>query len=195
MLKSHYQGGIYEAGVDEVGRGCIAGPVVAAAVVLPSDFYCEAIKDSKKLSASQRKFLAQYISKHAISYGIGEASVEEIEKLNILQASFLAMHRAIAHLTPQPELLLIDGNYFKPYQSCPHVCIIKGDSQYLSIAAASILAKEHRDNLMKQYALFYPGYEWERNVGYPTKSHRKAIATLGITPLHRKSFQLLPLTE
>ncbi|WP_215222884.1 ribonuclease HII [Echinicola shivajiensis] len=181
-----------EAGCDEVGRGCLCGPVVAAAVILPNDFANELINDSKKLSKGNREGLIQEIKDKSIAWAVAESSVEEIDQINILNASFLAMSRAIEDLNTAPEHLLIDGNRFKSKLDIPYDCIIKGDGKYASIAAASILAKVHRDNLMAEYAKEYPGYGWEKNAGYPTKQHRQGILELGSTPIHRKSFKLLP---
>ena len=189
MLKSYYAEKLIEAGCDEVGRGCLAGPVVAAAVILPKDYFHPLLNDSKQLSSSQRLWLSAIIQEEAVDWAIGEASPEEIDAHNILQASYLAMHRAIALLKQPPELLLIDGNRFKPYQSIPHTCIVRGDAQFSTIAAASILAKTHRDAYMRTLATQYPGYHWEKNVGYPTPAHRRAIQQLGITPHHRKTFR------
>ncbi len=191
MLQPTFGSGLIEAGVDEAGRGCLAGPVVAAAVIFPEGYTHPALNDSKKLSATKREAFAEIIKKDALSYGIGMASVEEIDRINILQAAFLAMHRAIAELTPLPELLLIDGNRFRQYQQIPHKCVIKGDATYLTIAAASILAKTHRDAYMAQLAEEFPTYGWERNAGYPTRAHRAAIEKYGATLHHRRSFQLL----
>lgn len=190
MLKSSFSGKYIEAGVDEVGRGCLAGPVVAAAVVLPLDYSHELLKDSKKLTKKQRASLETEIKKEAVSWAIAEASQQEIDQLNILQASILAMHRAIDTLQKLPELLLIDGNRFKPHRFIPYHCIIKGDNKFLSIAAASVLAKNYRDGLMTKLDKTYPVYDWKNNVGYPTKKHREAIQQYGITELHRKSFKL-----
>lgn len=192
MLKSSYGSGKVEAGCDEAGRGPLAGPVVAAAVILPNDFTNSILNDSKKLSHHQLLELEMLIKKEAISYAVAEVSPEEIDEINILKASFLAMHRSIAALQQRPELLLIDGNRFNPYEDMPHECVVKGDATYMSIAAASVLAKTHRDRLMHAAAKKYPQYGWQTNVGYPTKAHRQAIRDYGITPLHRKSFRLLP---
>ena len=180
-----------EAGVDEAGRGCLAGPVVAAAVILPKAIPTEWIhrlNDSKKLTATMREALRQHIEQSALSYAIAMAEPEEIDRLNILNASFLAMHRAIEQLTPQPGLLLIDGNRFKPYDTIGHCCIIKGDGLYYSIAAASVLAKAWRDAYMLRAHEQYPHYHWDQNKGYPTPQHKYAIARHGLSPLHRKSF-------
>ncbi|GAA4835139.1 ribonuclease HII [Algivirga pacifica] len=192
MLASTFGSGKIEAGLDEAGRGCLAGPVVAAAVILPVDFEHPLLNDSKKISAKKRELLKDIIKEHALAYAIAEVSPEEIDKINILNASFLAMHRCVEQLSVQPELLLIDGNRFNPYPSIPHECIIKGDGKYASIAAASILAKTYRDELMLKFGEEYPGYGWEKNAGYPTKQHRAAIKELGTTPHHRSSFKLLP---
>lgn len=191
-LLPYLYAGVVEAGLDEAGRGCLAGPVVAATAILPPDFTHEILDDSKKLSASKRALLFDEIKEVAIDYAIGCVSPQEIDRINILQASFLAMHRALDAMETQPEHLLIDGNRFRPYRQIPASCIIKGDGKYYSIAAASILAKVHRDRLMADYALQYPQYGWDKNAGYPTKKHREAIAQYGATPIHRHSFQLLP---
>ena len=192
MLLAFHNETLIEAGCAEAGRGCLAGPVVAAAVILPKDYHHDVLNDSKQLSEKQRMELREEVLKSAIAYGIGIASPEEIDNINILNASYLAMHRAVDQLKQTPELLLIDGNRFKPKQDIPYECIIKGDGKYYSIAAASILAKTHRDELMKSLCEDHPGYGWETNVGYPTRAHRAAIKEQGITPYHRKSFQLLP---
>lgn len=192
MLKSSFSSDKIEAGLDEVGRGCLAGPVVAAAVILPKDFTNDLMNDSKKLSVKNRESLVEVIKEHAISWAVAEVSHEKIDEINILNASFLAMHIALEQLKKQPELLLVDGNRFKPYQSIPYECIVKGDGKFLSIAAASILAKSYRDDLMAELAVEYPGYDWEKNVGYPTKKHREGIKNIGVSPYHRKSFKLLP---
>ncbi len=181
-----------EAGCDEVGRGCLCGPVVAAAVILPTDYANDLINDSKKLSKNNRKNLVEEIKAQSVAWAIAEATVEEIDQINILNASFLAMSRSVQALEVCPDHLLIDGNRFKTDLDVPYDCIVKGDGKYASIAAASILAKVHRDKLMAKLALEYPGYGWENNAGYPTKQHRKGITEKGPTPLHRKSFKLLP---
>ena len=181
-----------EAGLDEAGRGCLAGPVVAAAVILPKQFNNNILNDSKVLSEKKRELLRPIIEKEAISWTVGIVSPKEIDKINILNASFLAMHRAIEKLNTKPELLIIDGNRFNPYPNTHHECIIKGDGKYLSIAAASVLAKTYRDDIMKELDKKHPNYFWKNNKGYPTKQHRKAIAEFGSTKHHRKSFQLLP---
>lgn len=191
-LLSYHDEKLIEAGCDEAGRGCLAGPVVAAAVIVPKDFTHEVLNDSKKLTAKKREALVDEIKSSAIAWGIGLVDNLEIDEINILNASFLAMHRAIDRLEVKPESLLIDGNRFNPYEGLPHHTMVKGDGRYLSIAAASVLAKTHRDQLMRDYAQEYPGYGWEGNAGYPTKAHREAIKALGVTPLHRQSFRLLP---
>ena len=192
MLKNNYSDYEHEAGVDEVGRGCLAGPVVAAAVILPPNFENELLNDSKKLSEKKRLALDEIIKSEAISWAIGEVDNHEIDEINILNASFEAMHRALDKLTVRPEFILVDGNRFTKYQNIGFECIIKGDGKYLSIAAASVLAKNYRDNMMKELAEKHPFYGWETNMGYGTKKHRAGIIENGITVLHRKSFQLLP---
>tara|TARA_B100001540_G_scaffold130125_1_gene115957 strand:+ start:3642 stop:4217 length:576 start_codon:yes stop_codon:yes gene_type:complete len=189
MLKAYLTNKI-EAGCDEAGRGCLAGPVVASAVILPKNFTNNILNDSKKLSKKKILLLSNIIKENALSFSIGIATVKEIDKINILNASILAMHRAINTLTIKAELLLIDGNHFKKH-SIPHQCIIKGDSKLMSIAAASILAKNYRDELMKKLNIEHPEYNWLNNKGYPTNEHRKNIQNFGITKHHRKSFQLL----
>lgn len=192
-MRSRFQKGQHlEAGCDEAGRGCLAGPVAAAAVILPDDFFHEDLNDSKQMSRKKRELLRQEIEKESIAWAVGFADNTEIDNLNILNASYLAMHRAIEKLKPQPNLLLIDGNRFNPFPGIEHHCIIKGDAKYASIAAASVLAKEYRDEKMRELALIHPEYIWERNVGYPTVEHRNAIRESGVTPFHRKTFQLLP---
>lgn len=181
-----------EAGCDEAGRGCLAGPVVAAAVVLTKDFSHPFLNDSKKLSPQQRKELDPFIKQHSKEWAIGVVHAKEIDNINILNASFLAMHKAIDKISCKLDLLLIDGNRFKTYKNIQHHCIVKGDGKYLSIAAASVLAKNYRDNLMIEWDKKHPAYDWKNNKGYPTKKHRMAISEHGITPFHRKSFQLLP---
>ena len=192
MLAKDFGSGKIEAGCDEAGRGPLAGPVVAAAVILPKDYGHPLLNDSKKLNQKNLDLLEIEIKEKAKAWKVIEVSPLEIDEINILNASFLAMHRAIDALDTIPELLLIDGNRFPPYKEIEHECIIKGDGKFMSIAAASILAKTHRDRVMRQAAQQYPGYGWETNFGYPTKKHREAIQELGITPLHRKSFRLLP---
>ncbi|WP_035464201.1 ribonuclease HII [Algoriphagus vanfongensis] len=181
-----------EAGCDEVGRGCLAGPVVAASVILPNDYANPWINDSKKLKKSQREELVEEIKEASLAWAIGEASVAEIDQINILNASFLAMKRAVLLLKIQPEHLLIDGNRWKSDLTLPHTCVIKGDGKFASIAAASILAKVYRDKLMEDLALDFPHYGWETNAGYPTKIHRAGLESFGKTSWHRSSFQLLP---
>lgn len=181
-----------EAGCDEAGRGCLAGAVFAAAVILPPDFKSDELNDSKQLSEKKRYALRPLIEQEALAWAVGIVTPEEIDRINILKASFLAMHRAIAQLKVQPEHLLIDGNRFTPYPGIPHTTVVKGDGKYLNIAAASILAKTYRDDYMTELAAAYPGYHWEENKGYPTKAHREAIRRQGITPYHRKTFTLLP---
>lgn len=191
-LRSSFTKHLIEAGCDEAGRGCLAGPVVAAAVILPKKYRHKSLNDSKQLSREERFRIREDIIRDAEAWAVAEVSHEEIDVINILNASFRAMHLAVDQLVLQPELLLIDGNRFKPYRDVPFECIIKGDAKYFSIAAASVLAKTYRDELMQKLALHYPGYGWETNVGYPTATHRDAIKLMGITPFHRKSFQLLP---
>ena len=192
MLLSSFTPELIEAGCDEVGRGCLAGPVVAAAVILPKNYSHELLNDSKQLSKEERNSLQEEIKRVALAWAVAEISAGEIDKVNILNASFLAMHKALDQLTLRPELLLIDGNRFKPYQEIRFECIVKGDATYLSIAAASVLAKTYRDDLMERLGEIFPGYGWRTNVGYPTVEHRNGIRNLGITPYHRKSFELLP---
>ena len=191
MLKSHYYESLIEAGCDEAGRGCLAGSVYAAAVILPSDYQNELLNDSKKLTAKKRYALREEIERDAIAWAVGIVTPEEIDKINILNASFLAMHRALDQLQVRPEAVVVDGNRFKPYQDLPSTTIVKGDGKYLSIAAASILAKTYRDDYMLSLAEEYPQYDWQSNMGYPTKKHRQAILEHGITPYHRKSYNLL----
>lgn len=192
MLKSCFTKDLIEAGCDEAGRGCLAGPVVAAAVILPKDFTHPLLNDSKQLTKPERLELREVVQKEAIAYAVAEVCNREIEKINILNASFLAMNKAVARLTTKPQLLLIDGNRFKPVHNIPYECVIKGDSLYFSIAAASILAKTYRDELMEKLAVKYPYYSWETNVGYPTPAHRDGIIKHGVSPYHRMTFQLLP---
>jgi ribonuclease HII len=192
MLKSSFTKDKIEAGCDEVGRGCLAGPVVAAAVILPKKFKHKLLTDSKQLKKAHREELQQEIKQAALSWAIAEVSHVEIDQINILNASFKAMHLALDQLKVMPEFLLIDGNRFKPYSNIDYKCIVKGDGKYLSIAAASVLAKTYRDELMAKLSVEFPGYGWTTNVGYPTEEHRQGIRQLGITPYHRKSFQLLP---
>jgi ribonuclease HII len=192
MLKSYFNKKLIEAGCDEAGRGCLAGPVYAAAVILPKDYKNKILNDSKQISEKKRELLRVEIEKESIAYSVGIVDHKEIDKINILNASFLAMHRAVAQLKKTPELLLIDGNRFNPYPNIPHECIIKGDAKFLSIAAASILAKTYRDDFMLKAHQINPEYAWNKNKGYPTKAHREAIRKSGTTDIHRLSFRLLP---
>lgn len=191
MLKPFYNIGVVEAGLDEAGRGCLAGPVFAAAVILPPNFRNGLLNDSKQLSEKQRYALRPIIEQSAVAWAVGVADNKEIDSINILNASILAMHRAVDALKVRPEFLLVDGNRFKPYPGIPHKTIIKGDATMMSIAAASILAKTYRDDFMNGIALEYPQYDWLSNKGYPTAKHRAAIASFGATPYHRMSFTLL----
>ena len=191
MLQLFLEEGRLEAGCDEAGRGCLAGPVVAAAVILPPDFRNELLNDSKKLTEKQRYQLRPVIEQQAIAFGVGMVSHAEIDEINILNASFLAMHRAIDQLCQTPEHLLIDGNRFKPYSGIAHTCVVKGDGKLLPIAAASVLAKTYRDDLMNELHGQYPDYAWDKNKGYPTKAHREAIRKAGVSPFHRMTFRLL----
>lgn len=191
MLKSHYYDNLVEAGCDEAGRGCLAGSVYAAAVILPPDYENDLLNDSKKLTAKKRYALREVIQRDALAWAVGIVTPEEIDKINILNASFLAMHRALDQLCLRPEAVIVDGNRFKPYQHLPFSTIVKGDGKYLSIAAASVLAKTYRDDYMLSLAKEYPQYDWQSNMGYPTKKHRQAIRDHGITPYHRKSYNLL----
>ncbi len=200
MLASHYYEGIIEAGCDEAGRGCLAGSVFAAAVILPEDYHNELLNDSKQLTEKKRYQLREIIEHDAIAWAVGVVTPDEIDKINILNASILAMHRALDQLKVRPEAIIVDGNRFKPYFTTqgdspsvqlPHTTIVKGDGKYLSIAAASILAKTYRDDYMNRLAEEYPQYDWISNKGYPTKKHREAIRQYGITPYHRKTFNML----
>ena len=191
MLASHYYEGKVEAGCDEAGRGCLAGSVYAAAVILPENYQNELLNDSKQLTEKKRYQLREIIERDAVAWAVGIVTPEEIDKINILNASILAMHRALDQLKVRPEAIIVDGNRFKKYQDLPHTTIVKGDGKYLSIAAASILAKTYRDDYMNQLAKEYPQYDWLSNKGYPTKKHRDAIRQYGITPYHRKSYNLL----
>ncbi len=191
MLKSHYYDHLTEAGCDEAGRGCLAGSVYAAAVILPPDYTNDDLNDSKKLTEKKRYLLRTQIQHDALAWAVGVVTPEEIDKINILNASILAMHRALDQLSVRPEAVIIDGNRFKPYQDLPYTTIVKGDAKYLSIAAASILAKTYRDDYMNELAQQYPQYGWQENKGYPTRQHREAIRQWGATPLHRKSYNLL----
>ena len=191
MLKNNYYIGKIEAGCDEAGRGCLAGSVYAAAVILPDDYQNDLLNDSKQLTEKRRYQLREIIERDAVAWAVGIVTPEEIDKINILNASILAMHRALDQLKVRPEAIIVDGNRFKPYNNIPHTTIVKGDGKYLSIAAASILAKTYRDDYMNQLAEEYPQYDWLSNKGYPTKKHRDAIRQYGITPYHRKSYNLL----
>ncbi len=199
MLESHYYQGKVEAGCDEAGRGCLAGSVYAAAVILPEDYQNEELNDSKQLTDKRRKELRKIIERDAVAWAVGVVTPDEIDRINILNASILAMHRALDQLKVRPEAIIVDGNRFKPYHTVvngsavdiPYTTIVKGDGKYLSIAAASILAKTYRDDYMDQLALEYPQYDWKQNKGYPTKKHREAIWKYGITPFHRKTFNIL----
>ncbi|WP_077923671.1 ribonuclease HII [Spirosoma sp. 209] len=191
MLRSYYNADAVEAGLDEVGRGCLAGPVVAAAVILPRHYTHPVLNDSKQLSRAQRETLRLDIERDALAWAVAEVSPADIDQINILKASFLAMHRAVDALTVRPDHLIVDGNRFVPYPMIPHTCIIKGDAHYLSIAAASVLAKVYRDTLMEKLGAAFPAYGWAQNVGYPTPIHRAALREFGPTPHHRMSFRLL----
>lgn len=195
MLKNYYEQGRVEAGCDEAGRGCLAGSVYAAAVILPPDYRNERLNDSKKLTARQRYALRQDIERDAVAWAVGVVTPQEIDQINILNASILAMHRALDQLQVRPEAIIVDGNRFKPYRDLPHTTIVKGDGKYLSIAAASILAKTYRDGEMVRLAQEYPDYDWQHNMGYPTRKHREAIRQHGITPYHRRTFNLLGSEE
>jgi len=191
MLLPYFRNNVAEAGCDEAGRGCLAGAVFAAAVILPIDFTCEMLNDSKQLTEKQRYNLRPIIENSALAWAIGIVSPQEIDKINILNASFLAMHRALDDLKIRPEHLIIDGNRFKKYNNIPHQCVVKGDGKYLSIAAASVLAKTYRDDYMQHLHKEFPNYDWQQNKGYPTQKHRECIQKFGITPYHRKTFRLL----
>lgn len=195
MLENHYYEGLVEAGCDEAGRGCLAGSVFAAAVILPPDYENELLNDSKKLTDRKRKQLREIIEHDAVDWAVDIVEPGEIDEINILNASILAMHRALDQLKVRPEAVIVDGNRFKPYRDLPYTTIVKGDGKYLSIAAASILAKTYRDDYMDRLAEDYPQYDWKSNKGYPTKKHRQAIRECGITPFHRRSFTLLPPEE
>ncbi|WP_343523036.1 ribonuclease HII [Pedobacter sp.] len=190
MLLNCYQEELLEAGCDEAGRGCLAGPVFAAAVILPKGFVLEGLNDSKQLSHDQRALLRPIIERQALAWAVASCDHEEIDRINILNASFLAMHRAIEKLHTQPQYLVIDGNRFKAYPQIPHSCIVKGDGKYLNIAAASILAKTHRDEYMTNLHADYPHYNWMQNKGYPTTAHRKAVIEIGLSPFHRRTFNV-----
>ena len=192
MLQNNYSGKILEAGTDEAGRGCLSGPVVAAAVILPVNFEHPFLNDSKQLSEKQRKELKPFIEENAVAFGVCFVDEKEVDKINVLQASITGMQRAISELNPQPEFIIVDGNKFKSYKEIPHETIVKGDAKYLSIAAASVLAKTYRDEFMEKIHQEFPMYNWKQNKGYPTKQHRNAIREFGITEYHRKTFRLLP---
>ncbi len=192
MLKNNYSGYKLEAGTDEAGRGCLSGPVVAAAVILPLDFYHEFLNDSKQISEVKRKILKPIIEKEALAYAVSFINHKEVDALNVLQASITGMHRSIDGLSIVPEFIIVDGNKFRTYQEIPHKTIVKGDAKFMSIAAASVLAKTYRDEFMEKIHLEHPVYNWKKNKGYPTKEHRKAIQKFGITKYHRKTFKLLP---
>lgn len=191
LLQACLKVGYVEAGCDEAGRGCLAGPVFAAAVILPPNFSCEELNDSKQLTEKKRNELRLIIEANALSYAVASCTAKEIDEMNILWASVEAMHRALRTLELPPEHILVDGNRFRPFESTPHTCVVKGDSLFLPIAAASVLAKTYRDEYMLKLHDRYPGYGWDHNKGYPTAKHRQAIRELGSTPEHRKSFQLL----
>ena len=192
MLLPFLNADIMEAGCDEAGRGCLCGPVCCAAVILPPDFDCPELNDSKKLSEKKRAALRPFIEKNALAWAVVMVEPEEIDRINILNASIIGMHRALDLLSVRPQHIIVDGNRFKPYKDIPHTTVVKGDGKYMAIAAASILAKTHRDELMDNLAKQYPGYAWEINKGSPTKAHREAIAALGPTPQHRLTFRLTP---
>ncbi|MCH5234850.1 MAG: ribonuclease HII [Muribaculaceae bacterium] len=192
MLRDFMHQGLIEAGCDEAGRGCLCGPVACAAVILPPDFVCEELNDSKQLSEKKRDALRPLIEEKALDWSVVMVSPQEIDEINILNASIVGMHRALANLKIRPEHILVDGNRFRPFENIPHTMVVKGDATFMSIAAASILAKTHRDELMLKLAKEFPNYAWEVNKGYPTKAHRRAISELGPTPHHRKTFKLLP---
>ena len=195
MLANHFYDNVIEAGCDEAGRGCLAGSVYAAAVIFPKDYENALLNDSKQLSAKKRYMLREIVERDALAWAVGIVTPEEIDKMNILNASIFAMHRALDLLKVRPEAVIVDGNRFKPYQNLPYSTIVKGDGKYLSIAAASILAKTYRDDYMDGLAEKYPHYDWKSNKGYPTKKHRQAIKSFRITPFHRTSFTLLPPEE
>jgi ribonuclease HII len=190
-LQARFSDSFYECGCDEAGRGCLAGPVVAAAVILPADFVCPELNDSKQLSESAREKLRPIIEKNALAWAVALVDNREIDEINILNASILAMHRAIDKLAVRPEFIIVDGNKFKPYGEIPHKTIVKGDSKFLSIAAASVLAKTHRDEIMQQLHTEFPQYDWNKNKAYPTKKHRNAIREFDVTKYHRLSYKLL----
>ena len=191
MLASHYYTGKIEAGCDEAGRGCLAGSVYAAAVILPEDYHNDELNDSKQLTDRRRRLLRTIIERDAVAWAVGVVTPEEIDRINILNASILAMHRALDQLQVRPEAVIVDGNRFKPYGTLPYTTIVKGDGKYLAIAAASILAKTYRDDYMDELAQQYPQYDWQSNKGYPTRKHREAIRLYGPTPYHRRTFNML----
>ena len=204
MLQNHYYEGLVEAGCDEAGRGCLAGAVYAAAVILPPDYENELLNDSKQLTERRRYQLRTEVERDSVAWAVGVVGPEEIDRINILNASILAMHRALDQLSVRPQAVIVDGNRFKPYcppvgegrgAALPHTCIVKGDGKYLAIAAASILAKTYRDDYMNRLAEEYPQYDWMSNKGYPTRRHREAIRQHGITPYHRRSYNLLGTGE
>ena len=195
MLRNNYYEGKIEAGCDEAGRGCLAGSVYAAAVILPPDYHNELLNDSKQLTEKRRYALREVIQREAVAWAVGVVTPEEIDNINILNASILAMHRALDQLAVRPEAVIVDGNRFKPYGNVPFSTIVKGDGKYLSIAAASILAKTYRDDYMGKLDEEYPQYDWKGNKGYPTKKHRDAIRKFGTTPYHRRTFNLLGDTQ
>lgn len=193
MLKNNFSGFQLEVGTDEAGRGCLSGPVVAAAVILPTNFKHKLLNDSKQLSDSKRNILRPIIEKEALSYGVSFVHHNEVDQLNVLQASITGMHRSIRNMKIVPEYIIVDGNKFREYRNIPYQTIVKGDAKYMSIAAASVLAKTYRDDFMKKIHLEFPEYNWKKNKGYPTKEHRNAIKEFGITKYHRKTFRLVPV--
>lgn len=195
MLLSYYKEGVVEAGCDEAGRGCLAGAVYAAAVILPADYHNEQLNDSKQLTERQRYALRQVIERDAVAWAVGIVSPQEIDRVNILNASILAMHRAVEQLSPVPQHLIVDGNRFRPFRDIPYTTVVKGDGKYLSIAAASVLAKTYRDDYMNGLHREYPLYDWGNNKGYPTRKHREAIRLHGVTPYHRMTFNLYGDTQ
>lgn len=192
MLKHNLSGFEFEVGTDEAGRGCLSGPVVAAAVILPPNFEHELLNDSKQLSEKKRTELRPYIEENSLAYAVAFIDNNEVDELNVLQASITAMHRSIAKLTIEPQYIIVDGNKFKPYKNIPYKTVVKGDAKYMSIAAASVLAKTYRDAYMEKIHNEFPDYFWIKNKGYPTKQHREAIKKFGVTKYHRKTFKLLP---
>lgn len=195
MLLSYYKEGVIEAGCDEAGRGCLAGAVYAAAVILPADYHNEQLNDSKQLTERQRYALRQVIERDAVAWAVGVVSPQEIDRVNILNASILAMHRAVEQLSPVPQHLIVDGNRFRPFRDIPYTTVVKGDGKYLSIAAASVLAKTYRDDYMNGLHREYPLYDWDNNKGYPTRKHREAIRLHGVSPYHRMTFNLYGDTQ